>query len=106
MAGHQIFLASVTVSELRYGALVAGWGEARRERLEGSIRVATVVPVTDSLLTRAAELRFACRGAGHPLHDRTHASDLWIAASVIHIGARLLTADAVFDDTPGLVLHR
>lgn len=29
MTGHQIFLAAVTVSELRYGALVAGWGEAR-----------------------------------------------------------------------------
>lgn len=26
MTGHQIFLAAVTVSELRYGALVAGWG--------------------------------------------------------------------------------
>ena len=28
MAGHQIFLAAATVSELRYGALVAGWGDA------------------------------------------------------------------------------
>lgn len=26
MAGNQVFLAAVTVSELRYGALVAGWG--------------------------------------------------------------------------------
>ena len=37
MAGHQIFLAAVTVSELRYGALVAQWGEARRDRLDESI---------------------------------------------------------------------
>lgn len=29
MASHQVFLAAVTVSELRYGALVAGWGQAR-----------------------------------------------------------------------------
>jgi predicted nucleic acid-binding protein len=28
LAGQQVFLAAVTVSELRYGALVAGWGEA------------------------------------------------------------------------------
>jgi predicted nucleic acid-binding protein len=106
MAGHQVFLASVAVSELRYGALVAGWGEARRGRLEDSIRATTVVPVTDNLLTRVAELRFACRVVGHPLHDRAHAGDLWIAASAIHIGAQLLTADAVFDRTPGLDLHR
>ncbi len=65
LAGHQIFLAAVTVSEVR----------------------------------------FACRRTGHPLHDRAHANDLWIAASAIHIGAPLLTADNVFSDTPGLTLH-
>jgi tRNA(fMet)-specific endonuclease VapC len=106
MAGNQLFLAAVSVAELRYGALVAGWGDPRRARLEDSIGATTVVPVTDKLLTRVAELRLACRGAGHPLHDRAHASDLWIAASAIHIGASLLTDDKVFDHTPGLNLQR
>lgn len=64
MAGQQIFLSAVTVSELRYGALVAGWGDARRERLEKSIQATTVVPVSDKLLTTVAELRLACRLAG------------------------------------------
>jgi len=59
MAGNQIFLAAATVSELRYGALVAGWSEGRRERLEESIQATTVVPVTNKLLTTTAELRFA-----------------------------------------------
>ncbi len=106
MAGHQIFLAAVTVSELRYGALVAGWGEARRNRLDEAIRATTVVPVSDRFLSTLAELRFAWRRAGHPLHDRGHANDLWIAASALHIGAPLLTADNVFSNTPGLTLHQ
>lgn len=106
MTGNQIFLAAVTVSELRYGALVAGWAAARRQRLEESLRAATVVPVSDKLLTVAAELRFACRNAGHLLHDRSHANDLWVAASAIHIGASLVTADGIFDEAPGLVLHQ
>lgn len=106
MTGNQIFLAAVTVSELRYGALVAGWGEPRRNRLEESIQAATVVPISDKLLTAAAELRFAYRVAGQALHDRRHANDLWIAASAIHIGASLLTADSIFQDVPGLRLHR
>jgi predicted nucleic acid-binding protein len=59
MAGHQIFLAAVTVSELRYGALVAGWGEARRNGLDESIQATTVVPVSDRFLSTLAELRFA-----------------------------------------------
>lgn len=104
MADNQVLLAAVTVSELRYGVLVAGWGAARRERVEQVIRMTTVVPVSDRLLTTAAQLRFACRQAGHALHDRAHANDLWVAASALHIGTPLLTADAVFDDTPGLVL--
>jgi predicted nucleic acid-binding protein len=66
LSGNQLFLASVTVAELRFGALVAGWGDARR-RLEEGIQSTTVVPVTDRLLTEIAEFRFACREVGHPL---------------------------------------
>jgi tRNA(fMet)-specific endonuclease VapC len=106
MAGHQVFLAAVTIAELRYGALVAGWGDQRCQRLEQSVAATTVVPVSDALLTAVAELRHTCRQAGHALHVPVHANDLWIAASAIHIGAPLLTADAVFDDVPGLSFHR
>lgn len=66
----------------------------------------TVVPVTDNLLTSAAQLRLACRRVGHPLHEPAHANDLWIATSAIHIDAPLLTADGVFESTPGLDLVR
>ncbi len=106
MAGQQIFLAAVTVSELRYGALVAEWGDQRRQRLEAAIQATTVIPVSDDLLSTVARLRYACRVAGHPLHERSHANDLWIAASALQIRAALLTADNVFDGTPGLTLYR
>ncbi|MGY6501675.1 MAG: PIN domain-containing protein [Acidimicrobiales bacterium] len=105
MAGQQILLAAVTVSELRYGALVAQWGAPRRQQLEEAIQATTAIPVSDALLASIAELRYACRLVGHPLHDRNHTSDLWIAASAIHIGAPLLTADGVFENAPGLTLH-
>jgi len=52
LAGNQLFLATSTVAELRYGALVAGWGTQRRDRLEEAIATTTVVPVSDALLTR------------------------------------------------------
>jgi tRNA(fMet)-specific endonuclease VapC len=106
MAGQQLFLAAVTVAELRYGALVAGWGEQRRQRLEQSIVATTVVPVSDALLTTVADLRHACRQVGHALHEPVHANDLWIAASALQIGAPVLTADAVFQRRPGLSIHR
>jgi predicted nucleic acid-binding protein len=105
MAGNQIVLAAVTVAKLRYGALVAGWGEPRRQQLAQSIAATTVVPVSGALLTAAAEVRHACRETGHALHEPVHANDLWIAASAVHIGTPLLTADAVLDDAPGLSVH-
>lgn len=99
--GNQVCLAAATVMELRYGALVAQSGASRRARLEEAIAAVTVVPVTDPLLSRAADLRHSCRQAGHPLADRTHANELWIAASAMQLDVPLLTTDRVFEAVPG-----
>jgi predicted nucleic acid-binding protein len=104
LRGNQLFLAPITVAELRYGALLAGWGEARRERLEAAIAATTVVPVSDRFLTTMADLRAACRRIGHPLHDQAHGNDLWIAAAAVHLASALVTADGIFTDVPGLTL--
>lgn len=104
MAGRSIFLAAQAVAELRYGALVASWGEARRLRLETAIGATTVVPVSNALITEAAELRYECRVIGHPLASEAHAADLWIAASARHTRTPLLSADAIFAGAPGVVL--
>jgi len=102
--GNQLFLAAATVAELRFGALLAEWGERRRQLLEARMASATAIPITDSLLTTVAELRMACRAAGHPLADRLHTNDLWIAASAVHIDAPIVSADGIFRDVPGLAL--
>ena len=102
LSGQQLFLAAVTVAELRYGAIVAGWGDARRRRLEQAIDATTVVPVSDGLITTVAELRAACRAVAHPLADPAHSNDLWIASTALHIEAPLVTADGVFAGAPGL----
>lgn len=104
MVGHRVLLATQTVFELRCGAAVASWGEARLERLENAIAHTTVVPVSDALVATAAQLRHLCRIEGHPLHDRAHGNDLWIAATAVHLGVPLLTADSVFTACPRLEL--
>ena len=104
LRNNQLFLSVVTVAELRYGAIVAEWGDPRRARVEGAIATTTVVPVTDALLTRIAEMRAACRQIGHPLADRVHTNDLWIAATAVHIDAAVVTADRIFAGVPELVV--
>jgi predicted nucleic acid-binding protein len=103
LPGNQLNLAVQTVAELRFGALVAGWADARRRRLEHAIEEATVIPVSDALVSAVAQLRFECRVIGHPLAGASHHADLWIAATAIHVGAQLVTADRIFDDVPGLL---
>jgi predicted nucleic acid-binding protein len=104
LPGNQVYLAVQTVAELRFGALAAHWGEARRSRLEAAIHGTTVVPVSDALVHAVAQLRHACRTAGHPLAAGEHHADLWIAATAMHIGDRLVSADRVFRDVPELEL--
>lgn len=102
LSGNQLLLTAQTVAELRFGVLVAKWGEPRRGRLEAAIAATTVIPVTDALITQVAALRHACQIEGHSLANRAHANDLWVAASTIHVRAHLVTADRIFEHAPGL----
>lgn len=78
MAGQQIFLASVTVRELRYGALVAQWGEPRRQRLEASIQTTTVVP---SATDCSVPLPSSATSVGSPVIPSTPAATPTISGS-------------------------
>ena len=102
LPGNQLNLAAQSVAELRYGVLFAGWGSARSDRLERAIETTNVIQVSDALLSAVARFRFECRKVGHPLANPVHHEDLWIAATAVHIGAKLVTADGVFKDAPGL----
>jgi len=99
-----LVLAAQTVAELRFGALLARWGPARREELERRITRARVAPVDDDVTWEVARLRVACRRDGHALADDHHAADLWIAATAVRYGLALVAHDGVFRNAPGLDL--
>lgn len=104
LPGNQLNLAAQSVAELRYGALLADWGAARRDRLERAIQATNVIQVSDALLNTVARFRYDCRNVGHPLASPVHHEDMWIAATTVHIDATLVTADGVFGGAPGLRL--
>ncbi len=104
MIGNRVLITLQTVAELRYGALVAGWGSNRTLRLETALEAIDLVPIDTDLVKRVADLRYRCRRSGNPLHEPFHAHDLWIAATAIHLDVPLLSADMIFRDVPGLNL--
>lgn len=85
IAGQPIVESFVTVTELRYGALRAGWGELPRRSLERDLTQFVIVHPDDFLMRTCAELRVSCEGAGSGLGHKIHDADRWIAATAIHL---------------------
>jgi tRNA(fMet)-specific endonuclease VapC len=105
LVGRDEFVSFQTVAELRFGATLRGWGNARLRRLEAAIASAEVVYPGEDLIRAYVELRVTCERVGHALHQREHDADRWIAATAIRLGIPLVSNDRVFDDTPGLILE-
>lgn len=105
LSGRLLVLATQTVAELRYGALLARWGAPRQAEMERRIGRARIAPVDEDLVWEVARLRVACRWAGHALADDHHTGDLWIAATAIRYQLPLVAHDGVFRRTPGLNLR-
>lgn len=106
LTGRRLVIATQVVGEARFGSLRAGWGTRRTEALERLLRSAFVLPPDDLTATTFARLKVACERAGHPLHQKIHNGDLWIAATAVRRGLPLVTDDAVFEGCPELQVVR
>ena len=104
LAGRNILISFVTVAELRYGALRAGWGAKRRNELEETIDAAKVVWPGHGLASEYAALRAECVAAGHGLAEKSNEADRWVAATARYVKVPLVSHDSVFVDAPGVDL--
>ena len=59
IVGRSIVVSFSTVTELRYGAMKAGWSELRRRGLERDLSRFVVVQPDDELISGGARLRAA-----------------------------------------------
>ncbi|HET7487945.1 MAG TPA: PIN domain-containing protein [Acidimicrobiales bacterium] len=100
-----VVVSFVTVTEMRFGAINAGWGEIRRRGLERALAQLVVVQPDDDLMARCAQLRADCWARGHALGSKIHEADRWVAATAMALGVELVTSDAVFRDVPGLTVR-
>lgn len=103
--GRTVVVSFVTVTEMRFGAIKAGWGEIRRRSLERVLAQLVVVQPDDDLMLTCAELRATCLAAGQALGQKIHEADRWIAATAMTLGVELISSDAVFANVPGLAVQ-
>jgi predicted nucleic acid-binding protein len=105
ITGRPAFISFQTVAELRYGAIRRGWGHARMLKLESKVQRVEIVHSGPKLVAIYAQLRANCEAAGHPLAQKGHIADRWIAATAIRLGIPLVSNDGIFRDAPGLGLE-
>lgn len=106
LEGRRVLISFVTVAELRFGSLLAGWGVRRRADLNAVIDAAEVVWPGPRLAEEYARLRTECHRGGHGLAEKSHEADRWIGATARLVGVPLVSDDSVFVDAPGLTLIR
>jgi len=105
IVGRPAFISFQKAAELRYGAILRGWGRARMLKLDTRINTAEIVHTGPDLFAAYAHLRVDCQRAGHALAQREHDTDRWIAATAVRLGIPLVSNDRVFENVPGLVLQ-
>lgn len=101
----RIVVSFASVTELRYGAMKAGWGDLRRRALERDLVQFVVVQPDDQLMSICADLRATCEAAAHPLGQKLHEADRWVAATAIRLDAELVSDDRVFEDVRSLTVR-
>jgi tRNA(fMet)-specific endonuclease VapC len=103
--GRPVMISFATVTELRYGALKAGWGELRLHGLERDLARVVIVQPDDQLMELCAGLRTDCERAGLALGQKVHEADRWIASTAMRLGVELISDDGAFQNVPGLVVQ-
>lgn len=92
-------ISVITVAELRFGMIRAGWGLAKRAEAEHRLAAYTWIPLDAETIDRWAALQAEAMALGHtgPGHN-----DLWIAASALVRGYPLVSCDVAQCELPGV----
>lgn len=105
LAGRRFVISFQTVAEIEFGVRRRSWGPARRRRVEERIAGAEIVWPGPALLGACVDLRVVCERIGHPLGQRGHDADRWIAATAVHLNVPLVSHDRIFRGVPGLAFE-
>lgn len=105
LASRRMLITFQTRAELLGGARQADWGEARMAHLVSTLARIPVIHSDDEVIEAYATLSAQCRADGHPLHEKIHTGDRWIAACVIAKQTDLVSGDAIFRNVPNLIVR-
>ncbi len=105
LAGYRPVIAFQTRAEVLGGALLARWGEHRLDQAREQLDLTPTVDEDVDFIDAYSRLLAEASGIGHPLGNKHHVGDRWIAACAIAKRLPLLTGNTKhFRDAPRLEL--
>jgi tRNA(fMet)-specific endonuclease VapC len=96
-----IATSTVTVGEIRYGLARLPAGKKRADleaRAQAILSAVRLDPVSEAVADTYGRIKASLESQGFNLDD----NDLWIAATALTNGDRLITRDHIFSHVPGL----
>jgi tRNA(fMet)-specific endonuclease VapC len=96
----EVFLSSIALGELFYGAYRSSQREANIAQVEAFLTTVTLLACDGETARHYGEIKNALRTVGRPLPE----NDVWIAATARRHGLTLGTRDAHFREIAGLAL--
>lgn len=102
LAGRRVVIAFQTRAEILAGANERGWGEPSLSRVRQALDQTPTIGPDRQVIDAYANLVAACRRLGHPLHEKIHTADRWIASCVVAKDLHLLAGDNIFLGAPGV----
>ena len=97
-AAGAVFVPSIVLGELYYGARKSGGATANVARVDAFAAENTVLVCDEDTARRYGELKDGLRVSGRPIPE----NDIWIAALARQHGLTLATRDAHFSRVAGL----
>jgi tRNA(fMet)-specific endonuclease VapC len=94
----EIFIPSIALGELHYGARKSGRSQKNLERIEEFAANNTIVECDADTASQYGDVKNKLRIKGRPLPE----NDVWIAALALQHGLTLVTRDAHFQEVENL----
>jgi tRNA(fMet)-specific endonuclease VapC len=94
----EVFISSIALGELYFGARKSGRAEKNLERIEEFAASSTIIECDASTARQYGDVKNKLRIKGRPLPE----NDVWIAALALQYGLTLVTRDAHFQEVESL----
>lgn len=98
----EVFIPSITLGELYYGAMKSGRAEANTLRISEFARSNTILTCDSSTALHYGNIKADLKAKGRPIPE----NDIWIAAIALQNNLTLVTRDAHLKEIEGLSLER